>query len=137
VSLGDLFRAYDQEVQFLNVYIREAHPIDGWSFGKGLVSRMMKRYAPGLITDLRDPQSVEERRGVAGACEITLLPNITTVVDEMDDRVNKSYAAKPTRLYLIGKNGRVVYAGGLGPFGFKPAELKDAIARYLASMESQ
>ena len=50
----------------------------------------------------------------------------------MDDRVNKAYAAWPTRLYLINKKGMVIYAGGLGPFGFKPGALKQAIHNYIA-----
>jgi hypothetical protein len=49
----------------------------------------------------------------------------------MDDRVSEAYAAKPTRLYLVGEDGRVVYAGGLGPWGFKPRELEQAIKEYL------
>jgi hypothetical protein len=48
-------------------------------------------------------------------------------VDEMDDPVNRAYAAMPTRIYLIGIDERFVYAGGLGPWGFKPQELKTAI----------
>lgn len=54
----------------------------------------------------------------------------------MDDKVNKAYAAAPTRLYFVGLDGGVVYAGGLGPFGFKPAELGAAIEEYLARMDS-
>jgi hypothetical protein len=49
----------------------------------------------------------------------------------MDDHVNDTYAAWPTRLYLIGFDGRVVYAGGLGPYDFKPTKLKIAINSYL------
>jgi hypothetical protein len=51
----------------------------------------------------------------------------------MDDAVNKAFAASPTRLYLVGTDGRVAYAGGLGPFGFKPAKLGAAIEEYLGS----
>jgi hypothetical protein len=133
VSLADLHRAYHTKVQFLNVYIREAHPSDGWSFGRGLVARVLKKYAPGLVTDIRDPQSIEERRSVAGVCEVSLVPDILTVVDDMSDSACRAYAAKPTRLYLVGTDGRVVYAGGLGPFGFKPAELRKAVDSYLAT----
>ena len=46
-------------------------------------------------------------------------------------------AAKPTRLYLIGLDGRVVYAGGLGPYGFSPGALSNAIQDYLTSIESE
>ena len=59
---------------------------------------------------------------MAGQCEDTLNFGVRTYVDEMDDAVNEAYAAMPTRLYLIGLDGRVVYAGGPGPFGFKPGE---------------
>lgn len=49
----------------------------------------------------------------------------------MDDYVNNTYNAWPTRLYLIGLDGKVVYPGGIGPWGMKPKELKVAIANYL------
>jgi hypothetical protein len=57
---------------------------------------------------------------------------IRTYVDDMDDAVMTAYAAWPERLYLIGQDGRVLYASGLGPWGFKPAELQEAIERVLA-----
>ena len=44
----------------------------------------------------------------------------TTVVDELDDRVATAYAAWPERLYVIDKEGLIVYAGGQGPFEFWP-----------------
>ena len=78
-----------------------------------------------------DPKTIEERREVAGQCANTLQYGVRTYVDEMDDDVNKAYAAWPTRLYLIGLDGRVVYAGGLGPYDFKPKKLKAAIDTYL------
>jgi len=50
----------------------------------------------------------------------------------MDDYVNHAYAGWPTRLYLVDLDGKIVYAGGQGPMGFKPAELKKAIEAYLS-----
>ncbi len=133
MSLHDLYREYDDRVQFLMIYIREAHPVDGWWFGEGLMGKMVKRFTPQVSTDTYDPKTLEERRAVAGQCEDALQYGIRTYVDDMDDAVSKAYAARPTRIYLVGHDGRVVYAGGLGPFGFKPNELKAAIERYLAS----
>ena len=112
MSLGDLYQDYHTRVQFLVIYIREAHPVDGWYVGNH---------------DIHDPQSMEERRRVAGTCEEAMRFGIPTYVDEMDDAVMKAYAAWPDRLYLVGVDGRVVYAGGRGPFGFKPSDLKKAI----------
>ena len=99
------------------VYIREAHPVDGWDIGGE--------------RRLYDPKTIEERRGVAGMCDAALQYGIRTYVDEMDDAVMTSYAAWPERLYLIGVEGRVVYASGRGPQGFRPGELKEAIDLYL------
>ena len=117
MSLRDLYAQYSGQAQFLVVYIREAHPVDGWDIGGE--------------RRLHDPKTIEERRGVAGMCEAALQYGIRTYVDEMDDAVMTSYAAWPERLYLIGVEGRVVYASGRGPQGFRPGELKEAIDLYL------
>jgi hypothetical protein len=135
VSLGEIYKEYHDQVQFLSIYIREAHPKDGWWLGGGLLGKIMKKGIPKTATEIYDPQTIEERRSVAGQCEETLQYGIRTYVDEMDDPVSKAYAAKPTRLYLIGLDGRVVYVGGLGPYGFSPGALKDAIQEYLKSAE--
>ena len=118
-------------MQFLVIYIREAHPVDGWWLGKGLPGLMLKLSKSKAATDVYDPKTIQERRAVAGRCETALQYGIQTYVDEMDDAVNEAYAALPTRLYLVGLDGRVAYAGGMGPFGFKPAELGAAIEEYL------
>ena len=81
-----------------------------------------------VIHRIYDPQTIEERRKVAGMCEAGLQYGIRTYVDEMDDDVMTAYAARPERMYLVGQDGRVAYAGGRGPFGFEPMELKQAIS---------
>ena len=119
MSLRDLYRLYSEKIQFLVIYIREAHPVDGWSLGKD--------------HGIYDPKTIEERREVAGMCEVAMEYGIRTYVDEMDDAVMTAYAAWPERLYLIDMDGRVAYKGGRGPGGFKPAELKEAIDALLGS----
>ena len=84
MSLLDLYRDHADSVQFLMVYIREAHPIDGWSFGSNAVQ-------------IRDPVDIVERREVATLCESTMKYGIQTYVDEMDDAVMHAYAAWPER----------------------------------------
>jgi hypothetical protein len=112
------------------IYIREAHPIDGWWLGKGMPGMLLKLDRSKSAMDVYDPKTIEERRAVAGRCEVALNYGIRTLVDEMDDGVNKAYAAWPTRLYLIGLDGRIVYAGGLGPYGFRPSKFETAIEAY-------
>lgn len=133
MSIQELYERFHEEVQFINIYIREAHPVDGWWLGRRLTEGIIKRVFPYPKASMEhyDPQTIEERRVVAGECLAALVYGVRTYVDEMDDRVNNAYAAWPTRLYLIGLEGKVVYAGGLGPYGFKPAKLQAAIAAYL------
>lgn len=131
MSLRDLWAEYSDRVEFLMIYIREAHPVDGWWLGKGLPGLALRLSKSKAAMDVYDPTTVDERRIVANDCETALKYSIRTYVDEMDDRVNEAYAAWPTRLYLVGADGKVEYAGGLGPFGFKPAELGKAINEYL------
>jgi hypothetical protein len=135
VSLYDLYKKYHDRVQFLTIYIREAHPVDGWCLGGGITGLLLRLYKSGAATDVYDPKTIEERQAVAGRCEEALKYGIKTYVDDMDDTVNKAYAAWPARLYLIGVDGRVAYAGGLGPFGFKPGEFGAAIEEYLKAAQ--
>ncbi len=115
MSLRDLYQRYSDEVQFLIIYIREAHPRDGWA--------MPTDYTP----DINDPTTIEERRKVAGECADAMAHGIKTYVDEMDDPVMTAYVALPERLYLVGVDGRIAYQGGQGPFDFHPGELEQAI----------
>jgi hypothetical protein len=98
---------------------------------------VFKAFFPKASMDHYDPKTLEERRAVAVECETALQYGIRTYVDEMNDEVNTTYAAWPTRLYLVGLDGRVVYAGGLGPYGMKPNELRDALDGYLRDLRKR
>ena len=132
MSLHDLYAKHKDVVEFLVVYIREAHPVDGWWLGDGAAGLWLKATGSKAAIDVYDPKTIEERQAVADRCAVELAYGIPTYVDEIDDHVSQAYAAMPTRLYLVGKDGRVAYAGGLGPWGFKPDELSEAIDKYLA-----
>jgi hypothetical protein len=134
VSLRKIYEKYHEKVQFLYIYIRESHPVDGWWLGKGAFRAIIKLSRSKVALNTYDPTTIEERREVAGQCEAALQYGIRTYVDDMDDAVNQAYAAWPTRLYLIGLDGKVVYGGGLGPFDFKPAVLEKVITKYLAQI---
>ena len=74
---------------------------------------------------------MDERVDVGASCMIKLALEPPALVDEMDDAVSTAYAAVPERLYLIGKDGRVAYKGGMGPMFFRPAEWEEAIREIL------
>jgi type I thyroxine 5'-deiodinase len=54
------------------------------------------------------------------------------LIDDLENSTDKKYYALTDRLYLIGRDGRIVYRGMPGPFGFIVAELEQALERYLA-----
>jgi hypothetical protein len=43
----------------------------------------------------------------------------------------------PSRLYLIDREGRIAFKSGRGPWGFRPAELEQALVLLLAEEESR
>jgi hypothetical protein len=135
-----MYEQYHEEIQFLNIYIREAHPIDGWWLGRRLTKTIIQKLFPFPRASMEhyDPKTIEERRAIAGECQAAVQFGIRTYVDEMDDEVNIAYAAWPTRFYLIGLDGRVVYVGSLGPYGFmKSKEQWNAIDDYLKHIEDK
>ena len=122
-ATGPAIRAtYDRhfrDVDFVFVYVREAHAIDG--------------RAPMPAEDqpvVEEPRTIEERRTVAGDCARALGFDVfTTVVDGLDGAVDRAYAAAPVRLYVVGRDGRVAYASGRGPFGLDAAAFDAAVAK--------
>ena len=123
--MGELEELYDHhrdEVAFFIVYIREAHPEDGWVLADNLREEIA----------LADPTSLEERAAAADACVLRLRTRIPVLLDDVDDAVALAYGGWPDRLYLIGRDGRVAFQGERGPDGFKPEELAHAIEVELA-----
>ena len=122
-ALHDLYHEYGDRVEFLVVYIREAHPDDGW-VSQGNQEADIHVY---------DPTTEEERGEVAQACAMALDIEMTVLVDGIDDTVASAYGALPDRLYLVGRDGRVAFQGEKGPRGFVPEDLEAAIRQELAA----
>ena len=121
-ELEQLHERHGDAVAFFIVYIREAHPEDGWV--------LEDNREDGIA--LVDPVSLDERAEVADACALRLQTRIPILLDDVDDAVASAYGGWPDRLYLIGRDGRVAFQGEVGPFGFKPAELAHALETELA-----
>jgi hypothetical protein len=71
---------------------------------------------------LNDPRTQADRDAVAGACGRELEFEFPVVVDTMDDQTAVDWAAWPERIFVVGVDGRVAYAGEQGPWGFWPTE---------------
>ncbi len=116
-ELEELYDSHGAEVAFFIVYIREAHPEDGW---------VLEENREDAIA-LADPTSLTERAEAAEACVVRLRTRIPVLLDDVDDEVALAYGGWPDRLYLIGCDGTVAFQGEAGPDGFKPEELAQAI----------
>ena len=112
---------YQGRVAFLLVYVREAHPVDGWQVPQNI--------RDGALLGAAKTQA--EKDDHADVCIRKLDIRFPTVVDKMDNRVELTYAGWPDRLYLIGADGRILYKSEPGPAGFLPAGLESAIRRTL------
>lgn len=106
-----------EHADFLFVYVREAHPTNGWA--------MKSNEKAGVA--VTQPTTYQERSAVAEQCAAKLKPSIPLLVDDLNDTVGNAYSGMPARLYVIDLNGKVAYKSGRGPFGFKPEEMEQAL----------
>src|SRR5262249_15448519 len=122
-NVEKLYRRYKDRTSFVMIYVREAHPIDGW--------KMESNERVGVA--LRQPKDYGERVRVALPGARSLGRGTPRLVDRMADGVGARYGGMPSRLYLIDRQGKVAYKSGRGPFGFKPAELEQSLLLLLAA----
>ena len=101
------------------VYIEEAHASDVWQLPVN--ERQNVVFAA--------PKSMDERYGIASSCVRKLNIKMPAVVDTFDDAVERAYTGWPDRLYVIDKEGRIAYKSAPGPFGFKPLEARQVLAK--------
>lgn len=125
-ALNQLYKEYGSQVGFLVVYITEAHPTDVWQTENNLKDKVL----------FASPRSEEERNALAGTCVRKLGIEIPAVVDEFGNSTEDAYTAWPERLYLIDHAGKVVYKSNPGPYGFKPDELRVALAKMMMAGQS-
>jgi hypothetical protein len=116
-----MHQRHKDQAAFLGVYIREAHASDGW----------WPIIDEKAGVDVKQPRSDEERREVAATCCAALKMTVPLLVDRIDDAVGHAFSGMPDRLYIIGKDGKIAYKGGRGPFGFRPLEMEQALALLL------
>ncbi len=116
-EVDEIARRYRDQAVFLGVYVREAHPTDGW--------KMQTNEKVGV--SVAQPKSLLERTAVAQQCFVRLKPSLPWLVDDVDDATGNAYSGMPARLYVIDTSGKVSYKGGRGPFGFKPGEMEQAL----------
>ena len=128
-SAADLKRLSEQyrgQVDFRLVYIREAHAEGGpeaqWQ------STINARDG----VSLPPARTLPEKREHAELCVRKLDLPFAAVVDGMDGAAETAYQAWPSRVYVVGRDGRVIFNSRLGEQNFHPAELDTALREMLA-----
>lgn len=116
-----MYKKYKEKVEFFLIYIREAHPVDGW--------KVPQNDKEGI--NVKQPKTDDERKEVASDCVKNLKLSIPALLDDMKDTVNKAYAGWPDRIYVVDKAGKIVFKGDPGPRGFKPGEAEKALKKLL------
>lgn len=120
-EMETFYKRYKDQATFLMVYVREAHPSDGWH---------MESNAK-LGVKVAQPKTTAERVQVCGQFCKMLSPTMPVVVDEVTDPVGTAYSGMPGRMYVIDPKGLVAYQSGRGPFGFRAGELEQALVMCL------
>ena len=121
-----LYDRFQDRIEFFVVYVQEAHPTDGWQVDSNIQNSIL----------YRQHQSFDEREEAAQSCTIGMHLSIPILVEEMDNSIDEAYSAAPERLYLIGKDGKVVYHGGAGPHFVDLDELDEAIQKMESSIKA-
>jgi len=117
-EIVQIYNDYKDHADFLTVYVREAHPTDEWQMKSNVKDDVC--YA--------QPKTLEQRVAIAKDFTARYTFPLPFGIDEMGNAADAAYAAWPERLYVIDETGHVAYRGGMGPFNYKPADVRDWLA---------
>jgi Flp pilus assembly protein TadD/peroxiredoxin len=121
-DLDRLYAAYGQQAPFLLVYIREAHTSDNWQS-----TRNEREHV-----DLSAVRTMGDKEQHATMCVRKLQMGFPALIDGMDGKVESAYSAWPSRAFVIGKDGRILYSTRLTELDFQPSEMEMAIKQAIA-----
>ena len=86
--------------------------------------------------ELPAPRSLGEKQEHAALCVRKLSLPFAIEVDGMDAAAEKAYQAWPSRLYIIGRDGKVAFQTRLGELDFHPSDFERAIHEILAGRDT-
>jgi tetratricopeptide (TPR) repeat protein len=121
-ALKALYQQYGDRVPFFLVYVREAHATDNWQSTRN--EREGVAMAPA--------NTLKEKQGHAALCSLKLHLQFPALVDGMDGRVEAAYAAWPSRAFLIGKDGRILYSTRLSQLDLRAEDMESLIRKAIS-----
>lgn len=117
MRLNEIYQTLKGDLPFYCIYIKEAHADNGWRVHENLRDEI----------HFDEPTTDAERTEVASVCQMTLDLQMPMLIDAIGNDIEEKYVAKPIRLYVVDRLGRIVYAGDQGPRGFDPDSWARAI----------
>ncbi len=112
-----LVQEYGDKVDFVIVYMAEAHAADGWNL-------INNRYG-----GVKEHKTIEDRIHAARQLQV-LEPPCPILLDNMADKAGTIFRALPERLVVI-RDELVAYEGDRGPVGYSLNTLKASLDRVL------
>ena len=109
------------------MYVREAHPTDEWQMKSNVKDDVC--YA--------QPKTLAQRVAIAQDFTKRFKFPLPFGIDDMSNGADAAYAAWPERLYIIDESGHIAYRGGMGPFHYKPAEVRDWLAEKYGAVKHE
>mmetsp|Transcript_17030 Transcript_17030/g.17712 ORF Transcript_17030/g.17712 Transcript_17030/m.17712 type:complete len:118 (-) Transcript_17030:11-364(-) len=112
--MNNFFHKYSDKVNCYVIYILEAHPKDE-----------LLEYELELIVDYNQPDSIDDRRGLAKFYIYEFEVDLPVYVDSMNNNCNDFFGTWPTKIMLLNQE-RVLFHSEEGPEGFKINQLEEA-----------
>ena len=126
MRLNEIFDNHRDKMQFLCVYIKEAHPED--NIGG---YRANANAEAGIV--ISQHVGIEDRAVAAAMCVLRLNLKMPMALDDMGNQVEDAYRAWPDRLFVLNADGVITYRSEQGPFGFLPGDWEAAINDTIAA----
>lgn len=125
-ALRTMHERYGAHVPFLLVYIREAHAGNDWQSTRNLRENV----------NLAPVATIAEKQEHASMCSRKLHLNFPAVVDGMDGKVEAAYGAWPSRAFVVGPDGRVLYSTRLTELDFHAEEMDSVLRRLVSNQKA-
>jgi len=107
-------------VNFLVVYIAEAHPTDGWIIPVDEQPQISSHQ--NATERMVAANQLRERMASDAGLHVKIL------CDTIDNRMSELFAAHPERLVVL-KGEQVVFIGGKGPFDYSISDLQSFLQK--------
>eukprot|EP01084_Bolivina_argentea_P024160 45071_1 len=127
---GKLIQKYENKINinFVLVYISEAHPSDGWIYKNNVQIKQHKNMnnridACKLLINLWTKQQQFIKHYIANN-------KLNIFVDTMSNDIARIFGAWPERFVIINDNFKVVFKGGYGPLNYSVKAVEQFVTKY-------